>query len=153
MVMTDRNDELEKAFRGQAALSIKMAEKKRAEEIETMTMKLIAAERAVRAEELAIPKELEDLLMTLGKVEWGATAALDAEGHAQHIAKSVTNSAKHFEQEGPQPMHGLYLDGTEIVVCHTGGGVMAAILSRAHNIVQALPLYPVMIMACVDCGA
>jgi hypothetical protein len=30
---------------------------------------------------------------------------------------------------------------------------MAAILSRAHNIVLALPLYPVMIMACVDCGA
>jgi hypothetical protein len=58
--------------------------------------------------------------LAIGKVEWGATAALDAEQHAAHVKKSVEMTAEFFEQDGPQPMHGLYMAGDDIVICHTG---------------------------------
>lgn len=80
---------------------------------------------------IEIPREIEDLLMTLGKVEWGATAPLDAEGHAESVRKSVEATAQHFNQTEPQPMNGLYLVTTDVVVCHTGTSPNSANIARA----------------------
>lgn len=68
----------------------------------------------------AILKEMQEAAVAIGRVEWGSTHALDAEGHAGHTKNSVQITAENFEQEGPQKMHGLYLSGTETVLCHTG---------------------------------
>jgi hypothetical protein len=58
--------------------------------------------------------------LEIGKVEWGATAAIDAEGHAEHVKNSVEKTAKFFEQKEPQAMHGIYMAGNDVVICHTG---------------------------------
>jgi uncharacterized protein (DUF1786 family) len=78
-----------------------------------------------------IPADLAELILRLGKVEWGQTEAHDAEGHAAHIAESVRITAEHFGQEGPQHMHGLYLEGTETVACHTGTSPNSPQVARA----------------------
>jgi hypothetical protein len=77
-----------------------------------------------------MPTELADLLRKLGDVEWGATAAMDADAHAAHVRQSVELTAEHFNQSGPQQMHGLYLPGAEVVVCHTGTGPNAGNIAR-----------------------
>jgi hypothetical protein len=68
----------------------------------------------------SIPPELKDLLLKLGKAEWGTTHEHDAAGHGAHVRESVEQTAEHFGQIGPQKMHGLYLEGTDTVLCHIG---------------------------------
>ncbi len=68
----------------------------------------------------SIPSAIRELVLSIGEAEWGQTFAHDAEGHAEHIAESVRKTAAHFGQTEDQHMHGLYLKGTETVICHTG---------------------------------
>jgi hypothetical protein len=65
-------------------------------------------------------KEMQQAAVSIGRVEWGSTHALDATGHARQANFSVKTTAEKFDQEGPQEMHGLYLSNTETVLCHTG---------------------------------
>jgi hypothetical protein len=65
-------------------------------------------------------KEMQEAAVSIERVEWGSTDALDATGHAAQTKSSVETTAEKFDQEGPQEMHGLYLTGTETVLCHTG---------------------------------
>ena len=58
--------------------------------------------------------------LTIGPVEWGATAEKPAEDHAKDMIRCVDNTAASFNQEGDQSMHGVYIAGSEIVICHTG---------------------------------
>jgi hypothetical protein len=71
-------------------------------------------------EGVKLPADIAEHVLSLGRVEWGQTPAHDAEGHGQHVATSVRLTAEHFGQEGDQHMHGLWLAGTETVLCHTG---------------------------------
>lgn len=87
----------------------------------------VAAERdALRARvaELEVgpllPSEIATFVRMIGRVEWGATDAQDAASHGADVANSVRLTADHFKQEGPQQLHGLYVEGTHVVVCHTG---------------------------------
>ncbi len=84
-----------------------------------------------------IPRDLAEIIVSLGEVQWGATASLSADEHADHVRESVKATAEHFEQSGPQPMNGLYLVGTETVLCHTGtspnSGEIARALTGAWN--------------------
>lgn len=82
-------------------------------------------------EQQIIPAEIAEVVLKIGEAEWGATAALDAEGHAAHVRESVEITAKHFDQTEPQPMNGLYLAGTDIVICHTGTSPNSAQIARA----------------------
>jgi hypothetical protein len=68
----------------------------------------------------SVLKEMQHAAVSIGRVDWGSTHALDASGHAGQTKSSVETTAEKFEQEGPQEMHGLYLSGTETVLCHTG---------------------------------
>ena len=78
-----------------------------------------------------IPEDIAAVVRKLGEVEWGATAPLDADGHAANTKKSVERTAENFSQEGPQRMHGLYLKGSETVLCHTGTSPNSPISAQA----------------------
>lgn len=67
-----------------------------------------------------IPADIAQHVRKIGKVEWGQTPAHDADGHGRHIADSVRLTAANFGQTEDQHMHGLWLEGTETVLCHTG---------------------------------
>jgi hypothetical protein len=71
-------------------------------------------------QEQNIPDDIADKVREIGRAEWGQTPAHDADGHAAHVAESVNKTAEHFGQDGPQHMQGLYIEGTETVICHTG---------------------------------
>ena len=64
--------------------------------------------------------EMQKAALSIGRVEWGTTHELDAQGHADHTKTSVEMTADNFAQDGLQKMHGLYVAGTETVLCHTG---------------------------------
>jgi len=65
-------------------------------------------------------KEMQKAALDIGHVEWGTTHARDSDGHAEHIRNTIDITAKTFDQTGDQMMHGLYVEGTNIVVSHTG---------------------------------
>ena len=92
-------------------------------------LEAIAAERDAANERAAsqafvdlasVPGDLKDTIRRMGAIEWGATAAKPAEEHAADTLSSVTKTAEHFAQAGDQQMHGCYLQGSEVVICHTG---------------------------------
>jgi hypothetical protein len=67
-----------------------------------------------------ILEEMKKAALEVGRVEWGSTDKLDAQGHADQTKTAVEGTADHFQQDGLQEMHGLYLSGTEITLCDTG---------------------------------
>ncbi len=77
------------------------------------------------------PPEIIDVLRKIGKVEWGATAPATAEEHGAMTVNSVQITAETFAQTEPQPMNGLYAEGTETIVCHTGTSPNSANIARA----------------------
>ena len=80
---------------------------------------------------MQIPKEIAEVVLKIGRAEWGSTGPHDADGHADHIRKSVKITAEHFEQTEPQKMHGLYIEGSETVICHTGTSPNSPTTARA----------------------
>lgn len=73
-----------------------------------------------RAEVSPVLLEMFDAAVRIGPVEWGATDQRDVSGHLSHTKTALERTAKHFGQTGPQAMHGLYVTGSETVLCHTG---------------------------------
>lgn len=85
-----------------------------------------------------IPLHVREQVLAMGRVEWGATAAFDDAGHIEHLAGSLRKTREHFGYDDlPCRMHGLYLEGTETVLAHTGtspnSGANAQALSGAWN--------------------
>lgn len=78
-----------------------------------------------------IPFDIVETVLKIGRAERGATAPHDADGHAAHVRNSVIETAKHFDQTEPQPMNGLYVEGTETVICHTGTSPNSPTTARA----------------------
>jgi len=108
----------------------------------TRAMKPILDERFHRARESAhdapfagskpfIPQDVLDLVQRIGRAEWGQTFAHDADGHADHVRESVKLTAENFGQTEPQHMHGLFVDGTETVICHTGTSPNSPAIAQA----------------------
>ncbi len=67
-----------------------------------------------------VPREIAEVVLKLGRAEWGATKPRTAKQHAVSVGKSVRITAEHFGQTEPQAMHGLYCQGDETIICHTG---------------------------------
>ena len=86
-------------------------------EIARLTEALRSAEERAS---LTIPSDIAKAVASIGQVEWGATDEKYAAGHAASVQKSVEMTAVYFNQTGPQPMHGVYIKGDDVVVCHTG---------------------------------
>lgn len=72
------------------------------------------------ADAVSIDGKGGDLVERIGLAEWGATDAMSAKDHAKHFEQSVEKTAETFDQDRPQRLHGLYIKGTETVICHTG---------------------------------
>lgn len=69
---------------------------------------------------MEIPQDIVETVLKIGRAEWGSVSARSAEEHADHVRRSVEMTAEAFGQTEPQAMHGLYIEGTETVICHTG---------------------------------
>jgi len=82
--------------------------------------------------------EMYAAALKIGRADWGSTGELSVEEHKAHLVASIENTAKSFEQTGPQAMHGVYIEGTNTVICHTGTSpnspnharIMAALWNR-----------------------
>lgn len=87
---------------------------------------------------VTIPRAIAEQVLSMGRVEWGATAELTEIGHVAHLTETLRLTRKQFDCEDvPVPMHGLYLEGMETVLCHTGtspnSGANAQALAGAWN--------------------
>lgn len=79
-----------------------------------------------------IPRDIVEQVLRMGRAEWGATEELTSEGHLAHLEKSLRLTREHFDYADiPVKMHGLYLDGTETVLCHTGTSPNSSINAQA----------------------
>lgn len=85
----------------------------------------------VEAQREAIPADIAAVVLRVGRAEWGQTESHDAEGHGRHVADSVRKTAAHFGQSGEQRMQGLYVEGTDKVICHTGTSPNSPDVARA----------------------
>lgn len=84
-----------------------------------------------------IPTDIAAAVLKIGRVEWGAT---DPKSEAEHISDftdTLRLTCEHFGTEGPQRLDGLYVEGSNVVICHTGtspnSGVHAQALTGAWN--------------------
>lgn len=86
----------------------------------------------------SIPDAMAEQILAMGRVQWGATAEEEEAGHVEHFRNTLRLTREAFDYEDvPVPMHGLYIEGTGKVVCHTGtspnSGPNAQILAGAWN--------------------
>jgi len=96
-----------------------------------MAVALTTPKASAETGKVALPPEVAAHILKIGRVEWGQTHAHDADGHGEHIARSVRLTAETFAQEGDQHMHGLWVEGTETVVAHTGTSPNAPATTQA----------------------
>ena len=87
--------------------------------------------RQAEAKVEGLPKDIALAVAKMGKVEWGAVQPKPDEDHAKSFADSLKLTREYFKTEGDQSLHGVYLEGTEIVLCHTGTSPNSANNARA----------------------
>lgn len=75
---------------------------------------------ALTAEASNLPADVVELVLRIGRAEWAATPAKSAEEHASDLINSIRITDEHFKIEGPHRMDGLYIEGTETIICHSG---------------------------------
>ena len=85
-----------------------------------------------------IPQDIVEQVLSMGYVDWGATAELTESGHVEHLTETLRFTREKFNFEDvPVAMHGLYLQDTNTVLCHTGtspnSGPNAQALTAAWN--------------------
>ncbi len=109
--------------------------------------KAVAEAKALREEleeQKRLPEDVIERLIALGPVEWGASAAQSDEAHCAGLAETLALTRQDFGFEGDRQMHGVFLKGTGIVVCHTGtspnSAKHAAIIDGALNMLHRLAL-------------
>lgn len=78
-----------------------------------------------------IPRDIAEAVASIGEAEWGATRAQDDAAHVADFGNSLRLTREHFGTDGPQQLHGLYLKGTETVLCHTGTSPNSAVHAQA----------------------
>lgn len=86
----------------------------------------------------SIPDAVIEQVLKMGLVEWGATAEQRAEQHVDDFRETLRMTREAFNYaDVPVRLHGLYLEGTETVLCHTGtspnSGANAQALAGAWN--------------------
>jgi hypothetical protein len=78
-----------------------------------------------------IPRDIAELALKLGEVEWGATAEKVAAEHVADFTETLRLTRENFDlADIPVQLQGLYLKGTETVVCHTGTSPNSATIAR-----------------------
>jgi len=69
---------------------------------------------------IEVPEDIEKRLLDAGLVVWGAVGPKPDSEHLADFASTLELTRQHFGTEGDAELHGLYLDGTDIVLGHTG---------------------------------
>ena len=94
-----------------------------------------------------IPRDISEQVLAMGRVEWGATDEQTSEQHLAAFANTLRITREHFNYEDvPVAMHGVYLAGSETVLCHTGtspnSGMNARVIvgtwNQLHDVCAAL---------------
>lgn len=68
-----------------------------------------------------IPQDIVEQVLSMGRVEWGATEEKTSQHHVADFENTLRLTREHFNYEDrPVAMQGVYLAGTETVLCHTG---------------------------------
>lgn len=67
-----------------------------------------------------IPQNIWERIAAVGEVEWGATKEQTNESHVSDFKDSLQNTTDTFRLPSLNELHGLYLLGTDTVLCHTG---------------------------------
>ena len=70
--------------------------------------------------------------------DWGEIPAKTDEEHVEDFRESLRKTREHFGMEGSQPLHGCFVKGTDMVLCHTGTSPTSR--SRARFIASTDPL-------------
>lgn len=98
-----------------------------------------------------IPDELKKRMIAVGKVEWGAIKAKPDEEHVTDFADTLAITRKdHNLPDGPRELHGVFIAGSETVVCHTGSSpnspthaqIMAGLWNSVIDALMAPPEPP-----------
>jgi len=67
-----------------------------------------------------VPKDVADCVRAIGPVEWGCTYTQDDEAHIKEFADTLRLTREFSGIEGDTKVSGVYLDGTHVVLAHTG---------------------------------
>jgi hypothetical protein len=67
-----------------------------------------------------LPQDIIDRVLAVGRVEWGATAAKSDEEHLRDFANTLRITRDEFGTVGDVALHGVFVEGDETVLCHTG---------------------------------
>lgn len=68
-----------------------------------------------------IPADIVKSVLALGRAEWGAVKAKPDSEHVSDFISTLRLTREHFDLgDDDRQMHGLYVQGTDIVLCHTG---------------------------------
>lgn len=112
-----------------------------AAEVERLQTALAAMQRDTHGG-VTLPDEMATAILAIGRVEWGGPDPRSDEKHVEDFANTLRLTREHFKTEGPQALHGVYIEGTGIVVCHTGtspnSGIHAQTLTGAWNWLLAI---------------
>jgi hypothetical protein len=84
-----------------------------------------------RLSAVTLPPDIAEAVVRMGKVEWGAVGPKTDAEHVSDFADSLQITREHFSLEDDRSLHGLYLEGTATVLCHTGTSPNSAVNARA----------------------
>lgn len=82
------------------------------------------------------PDDLRQRILELGPVEWGAVGPQIAEKHIHDFIDTLEITRKEFNLPVKTELHGVYTEGENKIVCHTGTSPNSA--SHARIIVALL---------------
>lgn len=84
-----------------------------------------------------LPDEIVERLLDVGKVEWGCTDEQSDEKHLAQFKRTLELTRENFNTNGYRAMHGVYREGENVVLCHTGtspnSGTHANIIAGIWN--------------------
>lgn len=106
---------------------------------------------ALEAVDGLIPTDVITSILSIGRVEWGATEEKSSEDHLIDLDDTLRMTREYFDLEDvPVAMHGVYIEGSEVVVCHTGTSpnspqharILTGAWNRLHELALALSTSP-----------
>ncbi|MCY1741200.1 hypothetical protein [Ensifer sp. SL37] len=71
---------------------------------------------------IALPDDIRERLLDVGRVEWGTSFKQEDEKHIDDLRDTLRITREYFDIPASQDtaMHGIYLEGTNTVLAHTG---------------------------------
>lgn len=78
----------------------------------------------------SIPQDIAERVVAAGRVDWGRSEPKPDAEHVADFTRTLAETRSHFGMSGDRELHGLYLAGTDVVLCHTGTSPNGAIHAR-----------------------